>query len=159
MYFRKEAFKIKIANIIEEFKNSRAPVIEEDAKIEDVLKEIIVQESNRVLYVVDGKEQLKGTITLNEIARHIFSMSHEHRIHGRRIMDMVTSEDVGHLMKKKPPYVLENDDLEEVIKKMIKSNMKHLALVDDKKRIICDISMVNIIKYMVEVDTGEDEHV
>ena len=153
MYFRKEAFKIKISDIIGELRKKRAPVIGENASIEDVLHEVISQESNRVFYVVGDENELKGTITLNEIARHLFPMSHEHRIHSRRIMDMVTSEDVGHLMKKRPPFAVENDDLEAVIKKMIKSNMKHLALVDEDKKIICDISMVDVIKHMVETDS------
>ena len=152
MYFKKEAFKIKISDIIEEIKNNKAPMISENTPIEDVLGEVINQDSNRVLYVVDNEKRLKGTITLNEVARHIFSMSHEHRVHSRRIMDMVTSEDVDHIMKKRPPYTVENDDISEVIKKMVKSNMKHLALVDENKKIICDVSMVDIIKYLVEAD-------
>ena len=152
MYFKKEGFKIKISEILDDLKKGNAPIIEENAPIDEVLDEIINQDSNRVLYVVDNEKRLKGTITLNEVARHIFSMSHEHRVHSRRIMDMVTSEDVDHIMKKKPPYAVENDDISEVIKKMVKSNMKHLAFVDENKTIICDVSMVDIIKYLVEAD-------
>lgn len=152
MYFKKETFKIKILDILEEIKKNKAPVVGEDTPIEKVLDEIINQDNNRVFYVVDDENHLKGTITLNEVARHIFSMSHEHRVHSRRIMDMVTAEDVGHIMKKRPPYAVESDDVGEMIKKMVKSNMKHLALVDKNKKIICDISMVDIIKYMVEAD-------
>jgi CBS-domain-containing membrane protein len=152
MYFKKETFKIKISDIIEEIKNNKAPVVREDTPIEKVLEEVIIQDSNRVLYVVDDENHLKGTITLNEVARQIFSMSHEHRVHSRRIMDMVTAEDVGHIMKKRPPYALDSDDIGEIVKKMVKSNMKHLALVDENKKIICDLSMVDIIKYMVEAD-------
>ena len=35
--------------------------------------------------------------------------------------------------------------------------MKHLALVDENKKIICDISMVDIIKNMVETDTEKSQ--
>ena len=116
MYFKKEGFKIKIADIISDLLVNKAPVISKDAPIALVLDAIINQDSNRVLYVVDKDNKLLGTITLNEIARHIFSMSHEHKIHSRRIMDMVTSEDVEHIMKKRPPCILENDNLGDVIK-------------------------------------------
>lgn len=155
MYFKKEGFKIKISDIVDELKKNKAPVIRENTPIDQVLDEIINQDSNRVLYVVDDYNQFKGTITLDEIAGHIFAMSHEHRIHPRRIMDMVTSEDVDHIMKKQPPYVIESDDIGEVIKKMVKSNMKHLALVDEDKKIICDISMVDIIKCLIAADKEE----
>ena len=152
MYFRKEGFNIKIADIIGDLLVNKAPIITEDASIALVLDEIIYQDSNRVVYVVNENNQLQGTITLNEVARHIFSLSHEHKIHSRRIMDMVTSEDVEHIMKKRPPYVRENENLGDVIGKMIKSDMKHLAIVDENKKIICDISMVDIIKRLVAQD-------
>ena len=152
MYFKKEGFKIKIADIIDDLLVNKAPIVSEDASINLVLDEIVNQDSNRVLYVVDKDNKLQGTITLNEIARHIFAMSHEHNIHSRRIMDLVTSEDVDHIMKKRPPFVTESDNLGDVIKKMIKSNMKHLPLVDEKNKIICDVSMVDIIKCMVALD-------
>ena len=152
MYFKKEGFNIKIADIISDLLVNRAPVVTEEASISLVLDEIINQDSNRVIYVVNEKNQLQGTITLNEIARHIFSASHEHKIHSRRIMDMVTSEDVEHIMKKNPPYVTEDENLGDVIKKMIKCDMKHIALVDENKKVICDISMVEVIKRLVEQD-------
>lgn len=155
MYFKKEGFKIKISDIVDELKKSKAPVIRENTPIDQVLDEIINQDSNWVLYVVDDNNRFKGTITLDEIAGHVFAMNHEHRIHPRRIMDMVTSEDVDHIMKKQPPYVIESDDIGEVIKKMVKSNMKHLALVDEDKKIICDISMVDIIKCLIAADKKE----
>ena len=152
MYFKEEGFKIRIADIIDELKQTQAPTIEENATIDKVLDTIVNQETAGVLYVIDEDKRLKGTITLDEVVRHIFSLSHEHRIHSRRIMDMVTSEDVGHIMKKRPPYVLKSDDIGEIIRKMVKSNMKHLPLLDEEKRVICDISMIDIIKRMIETD-------
>ena len=152
MYFNKEGFNIKIAEIISELLVNKAPVISVNSSIDLALDEIINPDSNRALYVVNKNGQLQGTITLNEIARHIFSTSHEHKIHSRRIMDMVTSEDVEHIMKKRPPYVTEDENLGDVIKKMIKSDMKHLALVDKNKKVICDISMVEVIKRLVDRD-------
>ena len=149
MYFKKDGFRIKIADIIGDLLVNKAPLISINAPIDQVLDEIINQDSNRVVYVVNEENQLQGTITLNEIARHIFSMSHEHKIHSRRIMDMVTSEDVEHIMKKRPPYIIESESLGDVIAKMIKSDMKHLPLVDRNKNIICDISMVEIIKHLL----------
>jgi len=155
MYFKNEGFKIKIVDIISDLLVNQAPIIPVDAPIALVLDEIINQDSNRAVYVVDKANKLLGTITLNEIARHIFSMSHEHRVHSRRIMDMVTSEDVDHIMKKNPPYIRENETLGDVIGKMIKSDMKHIALVDENNKVLCDISMVDIIKRMVEQDRKE----
>lgn len=152
MYFNNKGFKIKIDDIISDLLVNTAPVITMDAPIALVLDEIINQDSNRVVYVVNENNQLQGTITLNEIARHIFSMSHEQNVHSRRIMDMVTAEDVEHIMKKNPPYIRESENLGDVIGKMIKSDMKHLALVDENNKVICDISMVDIIKRMVEQD-------
>lgn len=152
MYFREEGFKIRIADIIDELKEASAPTIEENATIDQVLDAIVDQETAGVLYVIDDDRRLKGTITLDEVVRHIFSLSHEHRIHSRRIMDIVTTEDVGHIMKKRPPYAIETDDIREVIRKMVKSNMKHLPLLDDEKRVICDISMIDIIRRLIETD-------
>jgi predicted transcriptional regulator len=47
---------------------------------------------------------------------------------------------------------VKSDDIGEVIRKMVKSNMKHLPLLDDEKRVICDISMIDIIKRMIETE-------
>ena len=152
MYFKEEGFKIQIADIFDELKQARAPTIEENATIDKVLDTIVNQETAGVLYVIDEDKRLKGTITLDEVVRHIFSLSHEHRIHSRRIMDMVTSDDVGHIMKKRPPYAVKSDNIGEVIRKMVKSNMKHLPLLDDDRRVICDISMIDIIRHMIETD-------
>ena len=152
MYFKEEGFRIQIVDIIDELRKNIAPTIGENASIEKVLDAIVNQETGGVLYVIDDDKRLQGAITLDEVVRHIFSMSHEHKIHSRRIMDMVTSDDVGHIMKKKPPFAVKSDDIGEVIRKMVKSNMKHLPLLDDEKRVICDISMIDIIKRMIETD-------
>jgi len=40
-----------------------------------------------------------------------------------------------------------SDDVESVLKRMIKHNIKEIAIVDDGKKIIADFTMIDLLKH------------
>jgi CBS domain-containing protein len=156
MFFKDRGSRISIKDITSDLEMKAPSIIGEDATIEDVMKMIIGAGGDRILYVVNDKNELVGTISIDELIRIIFSASHEVRIHSRRLMDIVTSETASHIMKKNPSFAQEDDFLEDVIKKMIKTHAKHIAFLDENKNVIGDISMVELIKALLKINNMED---
>jgi CBS domain-containing protein len=156
MFFKERGSHIKINDIISDLKNKEPSLISKDASIEDVVKMIIGSGSDTMIYVVDDDDLLIGTISIDELVRNIFASSHEVSIHPRRLMNIVTSETARHIMKKNPSYAQKDDYLADIVKKMIKAHARHIALLDDKKKVIGDIAFVELIKILLRLNNMVD---
>jgi CBS domain-containing protein len=148
-----EKTDLKVKDIISNLKHAKLPLIHEDSDLKEVIN-IMTQVSNdRMHYVVDRDNRLLGTISLNELIRHIFSHSHEPKIHPRRLMDMVTSETAKHIMKRTPISAAEDDNIETVLNMMVKHNVKQIALLDKDGKVIHDITMLDLLREWLEQES------
>jgi len=47
------------------------------------------------------------------------------------------------------------DEVENVLKRMIKNNVKEIAILDNQKRVIADLTIIDLLKYYKRC-TGKD---
>ena len=150
MVSKKRRTAIKLKEILPDLKHRELPLIPEDADLGQVITTMMQVSNDCIQYVVDGENRLLGTLSLNDLIRHIFSHSHEPKIHPRRLMDMVTSETAKHIMKKNPDSAVAQDDVEDILTKMVKHNVNQIALVDDENRVIYDITRLDLLREWLE---------
>ena len=156
MFFKKKGARVKLKDVMPHVKKKGFVALDPDSPIEEVVRIITESGNDSILYVTNDEYNLLGTVSLDELARHIFSSNHELRVHSRRLMDMVTAETARHIMKKQPPYAKEDEDIETVIKKMIRSQVKHMAVLDDSNRMTGDISMKELIRIILRLNQEEE---
>ena len=60
---------------------------------------------------------------------------------------MAVAETAKDFMLAKVFFALASDDVKIVLKRMIKRNIKEIAILDDQKRIIADCTMIDLLKH------------
>lgn len=60
---------------------------------------------------------------------------------------MAISETASDFMQREPLFTVASDDVEDVLQRMIKNNVKEIAIVDDQKRVVADLTIVDLLKH------------
>ena len=140
----------KVAELVAVLKKRRIPIIHENVSIKEVVEVMISFEPRRLLYVVDDEKKLAGIISLGILARHVFSTSHEPQIHARFLINMITAETAKDIMQRKTVVATENEQIGMVLKKMIRTNVHEMPVVDDKERVVADITLIDLLRFLVK---------
>ena len=137
----------KIADFVEDLQQRKIPKVNEDASVSEILDAFVESNHSRIVYVVDDQERLKGIISLGNLIRHVFFLYHDTDINSSHLISMAVSETAKDFMLDKMFFALTSDDVESVLKRMIKQNIKEIAILDDEKRIIADFTMIDLLKH------------
>ena len=140
----------KVADLVALLEERRLPLIDQKAKIEEIVTAMIHFAHSRLIYVVDNDEKLTGTISWGLLARHVFSSRHEPKIHARLIMSMITAKTAKDIMQKNPVFTTENELVETLLKKMIRRNVKEIPVLDRKKRVIAYLTIVDLLRFLIK---------
>lgn len=139
----------RVTEVVAFLKERKLPLIQEKANIEEVIDTMIRFQHSRLLYVVDDDKKLTGTISLGLLARHVFSRSHEPQIHPRFLINMITAETAKDIMQKNLVVTTEEEKVEVVLKRMIRTNAKEIPVLDKEKRVVADLTMVDLLKFLL----------
>ncbi|MEA3280474.1 MAG: CBS domain-containing protein, partial [Thermodesulfobacteriota bacterium] len=126
------------------------PIIHEDASIKEVVDIMISFEPGHFLYVVDDEKKLVGRISLKALAKHVFYPSHEPQIHPRFLINMITAETANDIMKRKTVVATENEEVGMVLKRMIRTKVHDIPVLDDEKRVVADITLIDLLRFLVK---------
>jgi CBS domain-containing protein len=145
---KKDHHHVRLREVIATFKGRELPLVREESSIKEIIDTMIRYKHTRVLYVVDEGARLLGTIAMGTLVRHVFRRSHEPKVHPRHIMSMITTQIAKDIMQKKPIFAVEDDDVEVVLKRMIAKNISEIAVLDDEKRVVADVTMVDLLTFL-----------
>ena len=143
---------LTIAELVERTEKRALPIIQKEAAIEEVIDAFAGSTHTRVLYVLDDQGRLVGVISLGQLVRHVFSAYHEPSIHPRRLMGLIASETAGDLMRNEAVSSRLDEQVSDVLQRMIRANIKEIAILDDDRRVVADLTMVDFLQIY---ETGE----
>jgi len=123
------------------------PLVEEHETIQGVLKKMLYYPHTRLIYVVDKEGRCTGVISLGTLIRYLFPQNFEPAVHARFIIPMITAETAKDIMNKGVVSATDEDDLDVVIKRMIKARVKELPILDREKRVVADLTMLDLLQY------------
>ena len=138
---------MKIRELLKTLEDRQLPLIEEDTTIKEVLKKMLQYPHTRLLYVVNKEGMCKGTISLEILVRHLFPRGFEPAIHPRFLIPMITSETAKDIMNKRLLYATHEDTVEAVIEKLVKGGINEIAVLNEEKSVIADLTMLDLLKY------------
>ena len=141
----------KIADLVEELKQRKIPVVHERATVSEIVDAFVASHHSRILYVVDDEGRLRGVISLGNLVRHVFLLYHGPSIDTGSLISMVVSETAEHFMQREPLFTVGSEDIEDVLERMIKKNVKEIPILDDEKRVVADLTMVDLLKHYKSV--------
>jgi CBS domain-containing protein len=144
--------RMTVADLVARLEARPLPVISEQASADEVINAFADSIHTRLLYVLDAEGKLVGVISLGRLVRHVLNSYHEPKIHSRHILNMLCSNTAHHLMQKETIFAMLSEDLEEVLQRMINTNVKEVAVLNHEQKVVADLTMVDILKYYKMLD-------
>ena len=137
----------KVGDFLKEAKPRHVPKVREQAGVSELIEAFVQSDHSRIVYVVDDQERLKGIISLGNLVRHFFFHYHDTHIDSRHLISMAVSETAKDFMHENALVARVTDDVEDVLKRMIKNNIKEIAILDSENRVIADLTIIDLLKY------------
>ena len=133
----------------------RFVVVKESTPIRQIIDEMVFSRDDRVVYVADNENCLEGIISLGDLVRHYLSEKIPKRgswFPSIGILHYLTAETAGDIMKKKFVSCGGQDDIEDVLARMIsrETMIKVIPVLDENGQIIAALDILDIIKNSVK---------
>ena len=138
-----------VGELVSQLQARDLPLVAPEAEMEELVERLAKFRHNRLLYVVDENNRLLGTISLGILLRHYCAPSHEPRAHTRVLMHMITVERASEMMQKHPLVTTVDEEVGLILKRMIHGNVKEVPVLDDQKRIIADLTIVDLLAFLI----------
>ena len=141
----------KIADLLEQLKQRKIPVVPQKASVSEIIDAFAASEHSRILYIVDDERRFIGVLSLGNMIKHVFFHYRDpSSIDSRSIISMAVSETAGDFMQREPVFAIYSEDVEDVLQRMIDHNVKEIPIIDDEKRVVADLTVVDLLKYYKE---------
>jgi CBS-domain-containing membrane protein len=141
----------RIADLVEELKQRKVPVVPKRAAVSEIIDAFAASDHSRILYVVDDEGRFRGVLSLGNMIRHVFFHYHDPSIDSRSLVSMSVSETAGDFMQREPVFAILSDKVEDVLQRMIDHNVKEIPILDDERRVVADVTIVDFLKYYKSV--------
>ena len=148
-YFVRQRFSAKIQALLDQIGDREIPTVERSAPFEEILEAITRFTRSQMIYVVDEKGRLAGTLSLDTIVRHSFFEHLELDVDPWRIMRQITEERAEELMRRKNLTARPEEEVQKVLHRMIEAEFREIAVVDGSGRLLGDVTMVDIIRFLM----------
>jgi CBS domain-containing protein len=144
-----------IADLAETLKDRKIPVVSRRATVSEIVDAFVGSNHSRLLYVTDDEGRLRGVISLGNLVRHVFFLYHDAHIDSRNVVSMAISETAADFMQREPVFAMVSEKVEDVLQRMIDNNVKEIPILDDEKRVVGDLTIVDLLEHYKYVK-GED---
>ena len=136
-----------IGDLLPELRERTIPLVREEAGVRQIIEAFCSSCHARLLYVVDDGGRLQGVISLGHLVRHVFFHYHNSYIHTQNISSLAVAETARDFMQREPLAATLSDEVEEVLDRMIKHNVKEIPVVDEGQRVVGDLTMVDLLQH------------
>jgi len=137
---------MKIGDVLHKIGNLPYLTIHIDCTLEEASRKIADVGHLRTIYVVGHEEQLQGILSLGELIRRLISAGHKPHFHARSLLTRITAKKAADIMDKYVVYARKEDDPNSVLERMIDNHIKEIPVVDENKKIIANIGIIDLWK-------------
>lgn len=133
----------------------KEPVLKgKKSTIKEILSEILKDPRSRHVYIVNDKDQLIGSIRLNNVIEYMFPtttlLDNSQSLKLISYMNTITANYADEIMISNPSFVYENTSLEEMIVIMTKEKINELPVIDKNRKVIGEVNVLEVIEYYLE---------
>ncbi len=137
---------MKIGDVLHKIGNLPYLTIHIDCTLEEASRKIADVGHLRTIYVVGHEERLQGILSLGELIRSLISAGHKPHFHARSLLTRITAKKAADIMDKYVVYARKEDDPNSVLERMIDNHIKEIPVVDENKKIIANIGIIDLWK-------------
>ncbi len=139
---------MKIGEVLDKIENMPYLAISGDCALNEATKKISGVRQLRSIYVIDKQERLQGILSLGVLIREVIAVRHKPQFSIRSLLTRITSEDVADIMDKHVIYAKKDDNLEQILERMIYHNIKEIPVVDEDQQIIANVGILDLCRLM-----------
>lgn len=129
-------------------------LVSSEASIREVMEKIILDTRSRHAYIVDEEGVLMGSIRVNNLIQYLFPTSTLLESPGEfqisSFLYYTKARQARDIMNVNPSYVHESTPIVEMIRIMTKEKINELPIVDNRKRVIGEVNVLEIIAYYLK---------
>ena len=137
---------MKIGDVLHKIGNLPYLTIHIDCTLEEASKKISDIGHLRTIYVIGPEGRLQGILSLGELIRSLISAGHKPHFHARSLLTRITAKKAADIMDKYVVYARKEDDPNSVLERMIDNHIKEIPVVDEDKKIIANIGIIDLWK-------------
>ena len=137
---------MKIGDVLHKIGNLPYLTIHIDCTLEEASRKIADVGHLRTIYVIGHEGRLQGILSLGELIRSLISSGHKPHFHARSLLTRITAKKAADIMDKYVVYARKEDDPNSVLERMIDNHIKEIPVVDEDKKIIANIGIIDLWK-------------
>ncbi|MBU1158179.1 MAG: CBS domain-containing protein [Candidatus Thermoplasmatota archaeon] len=144
---------IRVSDVLDKSGKVVEPAkVRSDASLRDAVLAIVKDSETRKVYVVDDKDTLVGTITLETLLRHAGYRMGVRETGMTSFLRMLAemSNDKVHDVMAKPIRVRKDELLVNVTKLMVENHLNDLPVVDNQDKLVQELNGLDILKLSAE---------
>ncbi|MDF1526879.1 MAG: CBS domain-containing protein [bacterium] len=136
---------MRVRDVVARHKDRQVPLVRQDAPIAELAQAIAWHRHSRQLYVVDEQDHLLGNITLGRLVMYVFASSHGSSMNPRHVIGLITCKTAGDLMTEGTLSTGMEDEVEEVLERMVAGNLDEIPVINNEGRVVADLTMVDLL--------------
>ncbi|MGE0431372.1 MAG: CBS domain-containing protein [Planctomycetota bacterium] len=125
--------------------NTPASVVPATATLAEIVAAVIHNPASYEVYVIDADGRFAGVITAQRVARFVFSHQSPATESATDMLDMLSAETAGELVRGEAVSVSQTDPLPDVIDVMFRHGLIAVPVVDDDGRILGNLNLLQIL--------------
>jgi len=136
---------VKLSQVIKELPNHNYLKVPLDTPIAELTKLVRENRGVRSIYVEDDKGRIIGEVSLGGLIKAVTARRQcTARLSTRRLLSCITCQMVQDIMDKKLVSARLDEDIETVLMKFIRNNIKEMPVLDANGKIIKNIGVLDI---------------
>jgi CBS domain-containing protein len=126
-------------------------VVNTTSSLQEVVRAMLRAHRRRTVYVVDSAGKLQGAISLDALKDVIFRYYLDGRIWDalvvtEHVAELFTSEKAEDLMDATPSLCGEDEQLQEVLSRMIERNVMEMPVIDHEQRVVAELDILDLLE-------------
>ncbi len=137
---------MKIGEVLAKLESLPYVTVPGECTLEDIALKVMGQRQVRGIYIVDDQGHLEGTLSLGVLIRHLTTARHKPLFHVRTLLARITSAKVADVMDRHVMFAREDEEVEQVVDRMVHSNIKEIPVLDGEQRLIAVLGLLDLWK-------------
>ncbi|MBC8319025.1 MAG: CBS domain-containing protein [Desulfobulbaceae bacterium] len=139
-----------VNDIVSDKERRQIPQVHPDDGVAEIVAAFKKSRHARLVYVVDENQHLSGAISLGNLAKHLLFHLNDKEIDNLHLMDMALAETAMDYIDRPVVSAKISDNIEPVLANMLKASIKEIPIVDDQKKLVADLTLVDILDCCLE---------
>ncbi len=142
-----------LRTILDFLPNYEYVLVRQDAPIHE-LKDIVRKHPGvRTIYITDNEGRVVGEVSIGALIKAATALRRcRGGLSARELLSCLSCKKAGDIVDRRLVYATADEDVEKVLDRCLKYNIKELPVLDEKKRVIKNIGVLDLLAQLEKED-------